>query len=102
VPNRVAEVLILLFGEKLGLSTSFSYKAIERGYDREAVNRLLDEVMALTNVPIQGLEKTFSADGTGMPTSGKENSADPRSHPSSEGREAGSWPGATELPARRE
>lgn len=102
VPNRVAEGLILLFGEKLGLSTSFSYKAIERGYDREAVNRLLDEVMELTNVPIQGLEKTFSADGTGMPTSGKENYADQRNRQSSEGREEGMWPGSTELPARRE
>jgi transposase len=102
VPNRVAEGLILLFGEKLGLSREFSYKAIERGYDRETVNRLLDEVVALTNIPIQGLETTFSADGTGMPTSGKENYANQRDRQSSEGREAGTWPGEAERPARRE
>ncbi len=92
VPNRVAEGLILLFGEKLGLSREFSYKTIERGYDREAVNRLLDKVLELTNVPIQGLEKVFSADGTGMPSSRKENYADQRARQKAESREAGAWP----------
>ncbi len=92
VPNRVAEGLLLLFQEKLGISREFSYKTIERGYDREAVNRLLDEVMALTNRPIQGLEKVFAPDGTGFPSSRKENYADERSHQSTEGREAGAWP----------
>ncbi len=92
VPNRVAEGLLLLFGEKLGISREFSYKTIERGYDREAVNRLLDKVVELTNVPIQGLEKVFSVDGTGMPSSRKENYADERARQNSESREAGAWP----------
>lgn len=92
VPNRVAEGLLLLFGEKLGISRGFSYKTIERGYDRAAVNHLLDKVLELTNVPIQGLEKVFSADGTGMPSSRKENYADERARQNSERREAGAWP----------
>lgn len=92
VPNRVAEGLLLLFAEKLGISESFSYKTIERGYDRTAVNRLLDKVVELTNVPIQGLETVFSADGTGMPSSRKENYADERARQNSESREAGHWP----------
>ena len=92
VPNRVAEGFLLLFGEKLGVSREFSYKTIERGYDRTAVNRILDEVVALTNVPIQGLERVFAPDGTGFPTSRKENYADKRQRQSSETREAGAWP----------
>lgn len=92
VPNRVAEGLLMLFGEKLGISQEFSYKTIERGYDRAAVNRMLDELMALTNRPIQGLEKVFAPDGTGFPSSRKENYAEGRAHQSSEGRDAGAWP----------
>jgi transposase len=92
VPNRVAEGLLRLFGEKLGISREFSYKTIERGYDRAAVNRLLDEVLALTNRPIEGLEKVFAPDGTGFPSSRKENYADHRAHQRSEGRDAGAWP----------
>lgn len=92
VPNRVAEGLLLLFSEKLGVSREFSYKTIERGYDRTAVNRILDEVVALTNAPVQGLEKVFAPDGTGFPTSRKQNYADHRQRQSSEGRESGAWP----------
>ena len=101
VPNRVAEGLLLLFGEKLGVSREFSYKTIERGYDREAVNRLLDKVVELTNVPIQGLEKVFSVDGTGMPSSRKENYAEERAHQNSEGRDAGEWPESRGVGVRR-
>lgn len=68
VPNRVAEGLLLLFREKLGLRADFSYKTIERGFDRERVNRLLDEVFVLTNEPVKGLEHVFSSDGSGFPT----------------------------------
>jgi hypothetical protein len=32
VPNRVADGLLLLFGEKLGISQSLYYKTIERGW----------------------------------------------------------------------
>ncbi len=101
VPNRVAEGLLLLFGEKLGISHEFSYKTIERGYDREAVNRLLDKVVELTNVPIQGLEKVFSVDGTGMPSSRKENYAEERARQNAEGREAGAWPESPRPGVRR-
>jgi transposase len=101
VPNRVAEGLLLLFAEKLGLSREFSYKTIERGYDRSAVNRILDEVVALTNAPLQGLEKVFAPDGTGFPTSRKENYADHRQRQSSAGKEVGAWPEGDPLPPYR-
>ena len=74
-PNRVAEGLLLLFREKLGISEHFSYKTIERGYDRKTVNEILDEVVAITNESIEGKEETFSFDGTGFSASNKENYA---------------------------
>lgn len=78
VPNRVAEGLIYLFSEKLGLTEEFSYKTIERGYDRESVDKILDVVFTLTNEPVRELEKVFSADGSGSPTSNKQNYAQDR------------------------
>jgi transposase len=77
-PNRVAEGLLLLFQEKLGISRHFSYKTIERGYDREKVNEILDEVVAITNECVENEEKTCSFDGTGLSASNKENYADKR------------------------
>ena len=74
-PNRVAEGLLFLFREKLGISRHFSYKTIERGYDREAVNEILDEVTRITNESLEGRETTFSFDGTGFSGSTKENYA---------------------------
>lgn len=71
--NRVAESLEILFSDRLGLSTEFSYKTIERGYDDPEVIELLDEIRMLTNEPIQELEKIFSVDGTGHATSSKQN-----------------------------
>lgn len=73
VPNRVAEGMIYLFSEKLGLSKGFSYKTIERGYDRESVNEILNMVFNLTNEPVRDLEKRFSVDGSGTPTSVRQN-----------------------------
>ena len=73
VPNRVAEGMIYLFSEKLGLSKGFSYKTIERGYDRESVDEILDMVFNLTNEPVRELERVFSVDGSGTPTSVKLN-----------------------------
>ncbi len=73
VPNRVAQGFVLLFAENLGLSREFSYKTVERGYDRRAVRRLLDAVFALTNEPVAGLERVLSVDGTGLSTSVKQN-----------------------------
>jgi transposase len=77
-PNRVAEGLLLLFQEKLGISQHFSYKTIERGYDREKVNRILDEVVAIANECVESEEKSCSFDGTGFSASNKENYADKR------------------------
>ncbi|PWB51732.1 MAG: hypothetical protein C3F06_09985 [Candidatus Methanoperedenaceae archaeon] len=74
-PNRVAEGLLLLFREKLGISEHFTYKTIERGYDRDGVNKILDEVVAITNECVENEEKTCSFDGTGFSASNKENYA---------------------------
>jgi len=76
--NRLAEGLLLLFQEKLGINCHFSYKTIERGYDREPVNEILDEIVVITNESIAGKEVTFSFDGTGFSASNKENYADKR------------------------
>ncbi len=77
-PNRVAEGLLLLFREKLGISQHFTYKTIERGYDREAVNEILNEVVTITNEYVKDKETTCSFDGTGISASNKENYADKR------------------------
>src|SRR3990172_7546317 len=71
VPNRVAEGFLYLFAAKLDIRDDFSYKTIERGYDREAVQEILDEVVVLTNLPVRGLEKVFAVDGTGETRTGK-------------------------------
>jgi len=76
--NRVAEGFLLLFREKLNISRHFSYKTIERGYDREPVNKILDEIVVITNESVEGKETTFSFDGTGFSASNKENYADKR------------------------
>ncbi|NOQ32613.1 MAG: hypothetical protein GQ567_00220 [Methanosarcinales archaeon] len=76
--NRVAEGFLRLFREKLGISCHFSYKTIERGYDREPVNKILDEIIVITNRSVEGKETTFSFDGTGFSASNKENYADKR------------------------
>ena len=54
----------------------FSYKTIERGYDRESVNKILDEIAVITNESVEGKEEIFSFDGTGFSASNKENYAD--------------------------
>ena len=47
MPNRIAEGFLRLFGEKLGVSSEFSYKTIERGYDPGRSKKLLDEVLRI-------------------------------------------------------
>ena len=49
MPNRVAQGFLRLFGEKLGISSEFSYKTKERGYDPERTEKLLDEVLSIMN-----------------------------------------------------
>jgi transposase len=86
-PNRIAEGLLLLFREKLGIGEHFSYKTIERGYDREKVNKILDEIVVLTNECVENEEKTCSFDGTGHSASNKENYADKRQKQNSKKRQ---------------
>jgi transposase len=77
-PNRIAEGLLLLFSEKLGITDHFSYKSIERAYDDEEVRAILDEVFKVTNEPVRDLETDFSVDGSGKSTSNKTNYAQDR------------------------
>jgi transposase len=89
-PNRVAEGLLLIFREKLGISRHFSYKAIERGYDREAVNEILDEASRIANEAVKGKETRFAFDGTGFSGSTKENYAVKRQKQSAKAKRKGS------------
>ncbi len=57
----------------MGIATRFSYKTIESGYDPERSRAILDEVMRIINERGNSLEKIFSTDGTGDPTSMKIN-----------------------------
>ena len=79
MPNRIAEGFTGLFGEKLGISSSFSYKTIERGYEPERTKKLLDDVHRIMNENGNPLEKIFSTDGTGDPTTMKVNYESKRS-----------------------
>ncbi|EQD26055.1 hypothetical protein B2A_15797, partial [mine drainage metagenome] len=79
MPNRVAQGFLRLFGEKLGISSEFSYKTIERGYDPERSKKLLDEVLRIMNESGNPLEKIFSTDGTGDPNTMKVNYESKRS-----------------------
>ena len=77
--NRVAEGLEILFKDRLGLRTEFSYKEIERGYEDVEVRKLINEVRKLTNEPVKDKEKTFSIDGTGNKTATKQHYQSARS-----------------------
>ncbi len=79
MPNRVAQGFLRLFGEKLGISSEFSYKTIERGYDPERTKNILDEFLRIMNETGNPLEKIFSTDGTGDPTTMKVNYESKRS-----------------------
>jgi transposase len=80
VSNRVAAGLAELFAEKLGISSRFSYKTIERGYDPSPVTRILEKVFDLTARLGNHAEDTFSLDGTGNTSSVKENYESARSY----------------------
>lgn len=73
VANRTAAGLVLLFKEKMGIKQAFSYKSIERAYEDPLVTLILNEVFKMTQEPVKELEHDFSADGTGVPTSIKQN-----------------------------
>ncbi len=73
MPNRIADGFLRLFAEKLGISSPFSYKTIERGYDPERSKRLLDEVHKIMNESGNPEENISSTDGTGDPATMKIN-----------------------------
>ena len=79
MPNMVAQGFLRLFGEKLGISSGFSYKTIERGYDPERTKKILDDVLKIMNETGNPLEKLFSTDGTGDLTTMKVNYESKRS-----------------------
>ena len=98
MPNRIAEGFLRLFGEKLGISSEFSYKTIERGYDPERTEKILDEVLRIMNEAGNPLEKIFSTDGTGDPNTMKVNYESKRSQQrnekekSKDGKESDAFP----------
>ncbi len=71
--NRGTEGLVILFKEKMRLSTTFSYKTIERSYGDPFVTLILNEVFKMTQEPISDKEHSFAIDGTCLPTSIKQN-----------------------------
>lgn len=71
--NRSTEGLVILFKEKIRLSTTFSYKTVERAYQDPFVTLILNEVFKLTQEPISDKEHNFAIDGTCLPTSIKQN-----------------------------
>ncbi len=73
ISNRIAEGFLRLFREKLGITSDFSYKTIERGYDPERSKELLDEVFRITNEIGNSFEDKFGIDGTGDPATVKVN-----------------------------
>ena len=79
VSDRVAEGFLRLFREKLAITSDFSYKTIERGYDPERTRELLDEIFKVTNEIGNSTENKFGIDGTGDPASMKVNYESKRS-----------------------
>ena len=73
VSDRVSQGFQRLFREKVGITSDFTYKTIERGYDPERCEELLDEVFRITNEVGNANEKEFSVDGTGDPCTMKVN-----------------------------
>ncbi len=73
VSNRVTEGLVNLFREKMQIHSRFSYKAIERAYEIPEVTLILQEVFRISQEPIDDKEHSFSIDGSGLPTSTKQN-----------------------------
>lgn len=70
--ERQAEGLGLLFKEKLDLKAVPSASTIGRAYSRSDVQEILGKVFEMTSDPIKN-ETSFSADGTGIPLSIKQN-----------------------------
>jgi transposase len=90
--NRVAQGQCTALGATIGLTKTLGHKTIERAYGDARVLAVLREVFRLTNVPVQGLEKVFSVDGSGMPTSVTDHYASSRSRQKTADRQEGEWP----------
>lgn len=71
--ERQASGLASLFKEKLLISDVPSPRTIGRAYKRAQVRYILEKVFEMTSAPIQEKESSFSADGTGLPLSIKQN-----------------------------
>ncbi len=71
--ERQASGLALLFKEKLMLIDVPSPRTIGRAYSRDDVQYILNKVLEMTNAPILNKESSFSADGTGLPLTTKQN-----------------------------
>lgn len=65
--------LVWFLREKLEIKERLTPKDIERAYDDPDVTTILMEVFRMTSEPIADKETKFSIDGTGMPTSIKQN-----------------------------
>ena len=79
ISDRIAEGFFNLFREKLAISSEFCYKTIERGYDPERCNQLIEEILKITNEIGNTHETKFSIDGTGDPCTLKVNYESKRS-----------------------
>ncbi|MDR2203173.1 MAG: transposase [Nitrososphaerota archaeon] len=64
---------MLLFKEKLHLTSLFSYKTIERTYGDVKVQQIFGEVFELTHSSVADLKHEFGPDGSGLTTSVKQN-----------------------------
>ncbi len=76
--ERQAEGLAFLCKERLALKNIYSASTIGRAYSRADVQEILGKVFDLTSEPIEDKESSFSADGTGLTLSTKQNYANDR------------------------
>jgi transposase len=73
--DRLAAGLMWFLREKLEISERLTPKDIERAYDDPDAIAILIEMFRMTNEPVKDRESEFSIDGSGLPTSIKQNYA---------------------------
>ena len=71
--NRVTAGLLWFVKDRLGITTELTYQDIARAYSDPDVLLILKTVFDLTIEPIRSVEHNLSIDGTGEPTSIKQN-----------------------------
>lgn len=74
--NRVTAGLMRVLKEKLNITEDLTYKDIERAYENPNVILVLKLLFEKTQEPVKRLEKDFTGDGTGLPSSIKQNYAE--------------------------